>query len=83
VGPRDICSRKRSEVTLQRRSKTFQMRKKDPKSSRPAAKGRKTDVREAITDADATGLVAGEELITQAETVLPTVARTRKRRRTT
>ncbi|MHB8434214.1 MAG: hypothetical protein ACYC8W_00700 [Candidatus Tyrphobacter sp.] len=59
------------------------MRKKNPKAGKPAAKGRKIDVREAITDADATGLVAGEELITQAETVLPTVARARKKRRTT
>jgi hypothetical protein len=29
------------------------------------------DVRDAVTDADATGLIAGEELITQAETLLP------------
>jgi len=72
-----------AEVTLQRRSKTFHMRKKNPKAGKPAAKGRKIDVREAITDADATGLVAGEELITQAETVLPTSARARKKRRTT
>lgn len=29
------------------------------------------NVREGINDADATGMLAGEELITQAETVLP------------
>lgn len=29
------------------------------------------NVREGITDADATGLIAGEQLITQAETILP------------
>lgn len=29
------------------------------------------NVRDGIVDADATGLVAGEELITQAETILP------------
>lgn len=29
------------------------------------------NVRQGIEDADATGMVAGEELITQAETVLP------------
>jgi hypothetical protein len=28
-------------------------------------------IREGITDADATGLIAGEQLITQAETILP------------
>ena len=28
-------------------------------------------LREGVTDADATGLIAGEELITQAETLLP------------
>ncbi|HTA40628.1 MAG TPA: hypothetical protein VK760_16210 [Candidatus Acidoferrales bacterium] len=32
---------------------------------------REDDVREAVTSADATGLIAGEELITQAETLLP------------
>lgn len=29
------------------------------------------DIREGVTDADATGLIAGEQLITQAETLLP------------
>jgi hypothetical protein len=29
------------------------------------------DVRDAVTSADATGLIAGEELITEAETLLP------------
>ncbi|HVN68708.1 MAG TPA: hypothetical protein VMU38_03515 [Candidatus Binatia bacterium] len=33
------------------------------------------DVREGVNDADATGLVAGEELITQAETLLPLLPR--------
>ena len=33
---------------------------------------RDADVREAVTSADVTGLIAGEELITQAETILPT-----------
>ena len=32
---------------------------------------RREDVREGVNDADDTGLVAGEELITQAETMLP------------
>jgi len=32
---------------------------------------RREDVREGVDDADDTGLVAGEELITQAETLLP------------
>jgi len=32
---------------------------------------RKEKIREAVNDADATGLVAGEELITEAETMLP------------
>lgn len=32
---------------------------------------RKNERRDAITDADDTGLVAGEELITEAETMLP------------
>jgi hypothetical protein len=31
----------------------------------------KRDLRKAVEDADDTGLVAGEELITQAETLLP------------
>jgi hypothetical protein len=30
-------------------------------------------IREGVNDADATGMVAGEELITQAETMLPLV----------
>jgi|SRR5580698_449071 hypothetical protein len=33
------------------------------------------NVREGITDADATGLIAGEQLITQAETMLPVAQR--------
>jgi len=31
----------------------------------------KKDVRDGVLDADATGLIAGEELITEAETMLP------------
>jgi len=31
----------------------------------------KNDVRDGVLDADATGMIAGEELITQAETMLP------------
>ena len=33
------------------------------------------DVRQGVTDADATGLIAGEQLITQAETILPIAQR--------
>lgn len=33
------------------------------------------NVRDGITDADATGLIAGEQLITQAETILPVAQR--------
>lgn len=44
-------------------------RKKHP--SKQSEEERKTDLRQAVTSADATGLVAGEELITKAETVLP------------
>jgi hypothetical protein len=33
---------------------------------------RKDDLREAVTSADDTGLLSGEELITEAETILPT-----------
>ena len=36
---------------------------------------RENDVREAVTSADGTGLIAGEELITQAETLLPLLDR--------
>lgn len=32
---------------------------------------KENDRREAVTSADATGLIAGEELITEAETILP------------
>jgi hypothetical protein len=40
-------------------------------SDRSDAERRIGQVRDGITDADATGLVAGEELITEAETLLP------------
>lgn len=33
------------------------------------------NVRDGVTDADATGLIAGEQLITQAETILPVAQR--------
>lgn len=39
------------------------------------------ELREAVTSADATGLVAGEELITKAETELPSEAPERKTKR--
>ncbi|MGA8534177.1 MAG: hypothetical protein WB615_08740 [Candidatus Tumulicola sp.] len=39
--------------------------------NRPNLEERIDDVREGVTDADATGMIAGEELITQAETLLP------------
>jgi hypothetical protein len=38
---------------------------------KPDIEQRLGDVREGVMDADATGLIAGEELITQAETLLP------------
>lgn len=41
------------------------------KDRKPDISERIGDVREGVTDADATGLIAGEELITQAETLLP------------
>ncbi len=34
---------------------------------------RTNDFRDAILNADATGMIAGEELITEAETMLPTL----------
>jgi len=44
----------------------------DPKKAgKPDLEQRIQDLREEITDADATGLVAGEEMITEAETLLP------------
>jgi hypothetical protein len=42
-----------------------------PKPAKPDVEERIGELREGITDADATGMIAGEELITQAETVLP------------
>jgi hypothetical protein len=33
------------------------------------------DIRDGVIDADATGLIAGEQLITQAETMLPVTQR--------
>jgi hypothetical protein len=40
-------------------------------TGKPNGEDRQSDLRKEIDDADATGLVAGEELITQAETLLP------------
>jgi|GEM_PF-3350554 len=37
------------------------------------AKERAKDFREAILSADATGMIAGEERITESETILPTL----------
>ncbi len=37
------------------------------------AKERANDFRDAILSADATGMIAGEELITNSETILPTL----------
>lgn len=48
---------------------------KHPNAHKPSAEERKRDIREEVTDADATGLVAGEELITEAETILPLLQR--------
>ncbi|MEO6836712.1 MAG: hypothetical protein ABI231_12515 [Candidatus Tumulicola sp.] len=42
-----------------------------PKAHQPTIEDRIGDLREGIKDADATGLIAGEELITDAETLLP------------
>lgn len=47
------------------------MRKKHRKIDEPRTESRLGELREAIVDADTTGLIAGEELITEAETVLP------------
>ncbi len=44
---------------------------KHQKAGKRRAEEHKSEVREAITSADATGLIAGEELITEAETMLP------------
>jgi hypothetical protein len=48
------------------------MDKKHQKAEHLDAEERKRDLRDAVTSADATGLIAGEELITEAETMLPT-----------
>jgi hypothetical protein len=44
---------------------------RDPRESEPSEDDPIDDVREAVISADATGLIAGEELITEAETLLP------------
>ncbi len=44
---------------------------KETNQSHADVEERIADVREGITGADATGLIAGEQLITQAETMLP------------
>jgi hypothetical protein len=49
------------------------MNDKHDKIDKADAQESKDDIREAIINADATGLIAGEELITEAETILPTL----------
>ncbi len=51
------------------------MDKKHAKIDHLESDERKEELREAVISADATGLLAGEELITQAETMLPIVSR--------
>lgn len=41
---------------------------------------RLNDVRDGVESADATGMIAGEELITQAETLLPLLDRPEEER---
>ncbi len=48
------------------------MDKKHAKVGQLESDERKEELREAVISADATGMIAGEELITQAETMLPT-----------
>ena len=47
------------------------MDKKHAKIDHLESDERKEELREAVISADATGMIAGEELITQAETMLP------------
>ena len=47
------------------------MDKQHQKSDKPDTEKRKREIREDVIDADATGLVSGEELISEAETILP------------
>ncbi len=47
------------------------MDKKHAKIDHLESEERKEELREAVLSADATGMIAGEELITQAETMLP------------
>jgi hypothetical protein len=47
------------------------MNKKHQKTKHLDADAATSGLREAITSADATGLIASEELITEAETMLP------------
>ncbi len=51
------------------------MDKKHAKIDQLESDERKEELREAVMSADATGLIAGEELITQAETMLPIASR--------
>ncbi|MHB8146095.1 MAG: hypothetical protein ACYDGM_02385 [Vulcanimicrobiaceae bacterium] len=55
------------------------MDKKHKKADKSSAKEREDEFREAIVSADATGLIAGEELITEAETMLPLSGRPQQR----
>ena len=50
------------------------MDKKHTKIDHLESDERKEELREAVISADATGLIAGEELITQAETMLPIIS---------
>jgi hypothetical protein len=47
------------------------MDEKHRKAEKADAREDEEDIREAVASADDTGLIAGEELITEAETVLP------------
>jgi len=50
------------------------MDKKHAKIDHLQSDERKEELREAVVSADATGMIAGEELITQAETMLPIIS---------
>jgi hypothetical protein len=58
--------------------KLLHMDKEHRKTDKPNVEERISELREGITDADATGLIAGEELITEAETILPILPQRRK-----
>jgi hypothetical protein len=58
-------------VRASTRGTTLYMNKKHQKTKHLDADAATSGLREAITSADATGLIASEELITEAETMLP------------